>query len=601
MIFFGEDKLPIFPYPRVLYKGQPMLLVYAPSQEEAELFKSMIEVTYEEEVSPEIEVVKGLTYSSPEFDQLEGTQISPPLLQYTSTRRKPRNLTQAIAYFDQYHNMVVHSQSSWIHHTQRAIAAATGISLPRVQVYRKQHKATHGEGFVETSAVSLLAAMVTKVTGHEARIEIPLPTYAPRVTAEHRLFQNDEGVLQGILIMVSLDMGATTLFSDEVLNTLMHQIAFPLTELPIKVELSIVRSHTPPTYTHRDFFSSIGATIRDVLIQDLSRTSELSPAEWLLQHYTEEPILLYTGEDIIAEQLHASIEDVVTRSDYRRKYGIYTAPQTGSDTHTQAREITHISEQYCRGVGIAVGLTKNSPSLVQPQTLPWQIEAHLSEHEELAISTGLSSTTAFSQWAYLGRKILAIPRSNVSVKQSGTLSLPDSGPDFLERSKTVLSAAVQRSLELIKVQRELQPPPITVQTLVQKQASDLFFSWGSVVVEVSLEHAAIPFIRGVWVTTRGQVWEKAKLLGEMHEVILHKYQELILVDNYRNLCYRHGVDIIPIHLNLIPSTEHNASPISVVQNFFPAAFIQALSVALGKNITKLPLSPRDIATLQETP
>ncbi len=597
IIPFGDDLLPILLYPRVRYKGQPILLVYAPSPEEAEVLASLIKVSYNQQEPQAPKVIKTLSFSSPDFDTLEGIQISPPMLISKPVCLHRRRLIQSTSYFDTYHNLVVHSQSSWIHHTQRAISTATGVALPRVIVYRSLDTSIHGEGFVENSVLSLLAAMVTSITGGKSHISMPLIINTPEIRVEYRFIQNKEKQVLGVHLVLTLDMGATTVFSEEILNAIMHQIAIPLGELPMQVDISILRSHNPPAYPPREFFSSIGASIRDILIRDLSITEQITPVDWFLRHYKEESIQLFTGQTLHTPMLDQAIQDVVRQSDYQRKYNIYTA--------YSAQDSSYISKQYARGIGFAGGPANHGPTTIT-STQPWQVRVTLTDNEEISIETGLSTADAIAQWTYLSKKILSIPRGSVTIKQSGTIHLPDSGPDFQERDKTVVTVAIQKALQKIKRKRKTEELPITATVTIPRKLDDtnleLFFTWGAVVVELSIDDLSlIPFIRGVWITAPGQVWEKHRLEGAIQEAVLLKYHELIDVENYRDLCFRHRQEVIPIHLNLIQSSDQFTSPLSVVETFFPAAFLQALPIALGSDINHLPLNPRDIAALKERP
>ncbi len=593
---FGEDTLKIFA-PQILYKGQPILMVYAPTQEQADILASAIHVEYKVEESPSPRTVNSITKEIAEKDLLSGVSISPPPLVYHSTRRRPNNTSQVISYYDVFGNIIVHSESSWPHHTQRAIAEMTGLPLSKIAVYRRDQKNTHGESFVEISAISVLSALTTQITGRETHLSMPLPSYTPSATIDYRFFRNEQDEICAISLLFSIDMGAFPLFTDEILDTIMSQTNFSFTPVPMEVELSIVQSATSPTYTHRDFFASIGVTAREVLIRALSGMNKESPADWLQRYYQQPELPLATGELLELTNLDDAITISLAKSDYHRKYGIYSYMK-----HHREENVL-ISRNYLRGIGIVAGHAKNTVTTLEPE-FQWSVRTTLSKDENLLIETGFSTATPLAQWAYIAKKILAIPRGKVSISKESTLYLPNSGPDFLDREQTVLSFALHQSLESIKQRREREPLPIIEQTSIQQHTTELsgelFYSWGSVVVEVDIDDiTCIPFIRQVWITTCGQEWEKDRLHGEIQEVVLHKYHELIDIHNYRDACIRNRREIIPIHITIIPVTEYGTSPISVVQTLFPAAFIQALSVALSQDILELPLSPESIAELKD--
>ncbi len=594
---FGKDKLKIF-NPQILYKGQPVLMVYAPTQEQADILVTAIHVEYKEEEAPAPKTVNSTIKEIAEKELLSGVSISPPPLVYHSTRRLPNNTTQVISYYDKFGNIVVHSESSWPHHTQRAIAEITGLPLSKIAVYRRDQKNTHGESFVEISAVSALAALTTQITGRETHLSMPLPTYTPSVTIDYRFFRNDQDEICAITLLFSIDMGAFPLFTDEILDTIMGQTNFSFAPVPMEVELSIMQSASSPTYTHRDFFASIGVTAREVLIRALSGMNKESPADWLQRYYHQPEISLATGELVELTHLDEAIAISLENSDYHRKYGIYSYMKHHREEHV------FISRNYLRGIGVIAGHAKNTVTTLEPE-FQWSVRTTLSKDEKLLIETGFSTATPLAQWAYIAKKVLAIPRGKVSISKESTLTLPNSGPDFMDREQTVLAFAVNKSLESLKHRREREPLPIIEQTPIQEhrteQTGELFYSWGSVVVEIDIDDiTCIPFIRQVWVTTCGQEWEKDKLRGEIQEVILHKYHELIDIHNYRDMCIRNRREIVPIHITIIPVNEYGTSPISVVQTLFPAAFIQAISVALRQDILELPLSPESIAELKDS-
>ncbi|MCL2128367.1 MAG: molybdopterin-dependent oxidoreductase, partial [Treponema sp.] len=308
---------------------------------------------------------------------------------------------------------------------------------------------------------------------------------------------------------------------------------------------------------------------------------------------------------------------VVAASDYRRKWASYEL------LRQKKREKGEIK----RGIGIALGYQGSGLLHSSTGSGSCGIEMTLEKDGTLEIKTSMISSGSdyVNVWGGIASDILAVDKGMVRIHcNTGS---PDSGPSTMSRNVSVFTRLIEQACIAIRKQRFRKPLPITVRKKMRPQKNSAWEEcfpgkthsppdysgferpgWASAVVEIEIDPVEfIPRIRGVWMTVDG-----GKIVSEAHarrvlsasviQALGWSYLEqlgyvdgIIPPEQYDNFDIPDPVQIPKIEIGFVESGSVDPRGIGDLPfNCVPAAFLQAVSQALDRQLDSIPLKAQDI-------
>lgn len=282
------------------------------------------------------------------------------------------------------------------------------------------------------------------------------------------------------------------------------------------------------------------------------------------------------------------IECVAQKSNYLRKNAAYqTVAQNPSNF-----------DKIKRGIGIAFAFDGNGffmPNFIRSK---YSLELTL-ESEGLTIKTYSPSEQLKSIWNDIVCKMLDLKPEQIRFETDFSNADEPEEPDVLAENITIMTQLLKKCCKTIQNSRFRQALPITVKKTFSPPKKTAWNSedfvgtpflsttWGVAVVEVEVDTITYNInVRNITIAIDG-----GEIMNQQQAEIT-----AIVASNQiiKNFVSPQSLNIVQPNVYFIPSKEAPKQIGEIVNNILPAAFTNAVSQALNKPITSLPLSSDSI-------
>ncbi len=592
-----KETLPLLTGETIHYLGQPILAVFAPTLEDAKVHASSVAIQFDT-IPPDMEDRGIFTDRTVTHGDIDKALMDHPRVVERSylTRELESSYTAptgALSYPED-DRVIIHASTQWPFHVRDSVAEVCGLQKRRISVYTTPYSPNYGEKLVYPSMYACLTALASIKSGRPARLISRFPALSPRITVLRKTALDESGIPCAEDILVTADVGAYPLFAEEITEHLRCGVMgyIPLDHYRIRVKT--LHSPHPPRY-HFDGFGYPSALFSsESHISEICYDQEVNPAQWRLNQYTSQQLHLLNGASMGETPLEEVIQRVVKESAFNRKFAVCKINQVQRSSHASFRG-------YLRGIGIASGFAPNGFSRNYPWEKLYSVQVRLDENNRLSIHTSLCNSGASYTWRRTSSEILGIPEENIEVVYGGTRELPNSGPHILSRDISIITPLIRRCCESIKSQRFKEPLPIIVKRGFKAKSHEPIQEfhrfkpfttacWGAVVVELEVDSVSfMPEFRGIWCAI-----DCGRLFNE--EVLRNNLRTKLLKILHLAVGGRITPDYMPkVEIQFVD--RGSSVPLSgsqVLVGLFYAAFTSALSQALDRSITELPITPPDI-------
>jgi len=597
-----QSTFPLLTQETIQYIGQPIMAVFSPTLEEAQVFAQSISIQFDT-IPPAEEqqaIFTDRTVSHGSMD--ESLEQASRIIEHTYNSLEQKRMftapTGAVTAFSD-DALIIYASTQWPFHVRGIVNEVCALQKRTVHVRTTAYSPNYGEKLIYPSLYGCLTTLAALKTGKPARLIDKFPVESPRITITRKSFLDEYGTPFAEDIDVSADIGAYPLFADEITE---HLRAGVMGYIPLKayrIRVCTLYSPSPPRYHFDGFNYAAGLFSTEAQMNAICSEFAVNPAQWRMHRYTGKDLKLSNGAVMKTPPLEELINYVVNKSDFHRKH-------TASKTNQVQRKLHASFTGYLRGIGIASGYAPNGFSRNYPWEKKYSVAVRLDEKNKLTIHTSLCNSGASYTWKKTCNQILGIPEEDIEIAYGDTSDLPNSGPHILSRDISIITPLIQRCCESIKSQRFKEPLPIIVKRGFKSRGhepSETFHEfrpfdaacWGAVVVELEVDSISyMPEFRGIWCALDcGKIFNEEKLRNNLRGKLLRALH--IAVGGRITPEYMPKVDIHFIDRgSSIP-----LSGTQVLTGLFSAAFISALSQALDRQVAKQPLIPSDILTALE--
>jgi len=331
------------------------------------------------------------------------------------------------------------------------------------------------------------------------------------------------------------------------------------------------------------------------------------------------------------------LEDVLQRSDFRRKWasfeaarkkqGAAGAPEASRNGSAVAAPLTVVGRAPAasllghgplRGIGLAVafhgiGLLAGGEPCERST-----VRVMLDHNKKLRIASSLAADGEAASWVRTAARSLDISAEDVVLDPVDTGEVPDSGRAAGSRVESLLNDLVAQACRAIRNQRAKRLPPIRW-TRSQRRPSGAIWSplsprgqayyglcWEATVVEMEIDPVTFQAsCRGVWTTLEGnpdssdeqaQVFLEGSVLYNLDYLLLDKgrYADGAWIETVPGEHPLLGVlDAPEIHLRVLDRGKRGFGDLAVV-GVAPAG-AAAVGQAVGRSIPSAPLTAEGLA------
>jgi CO/xanthine dehydrogenase Mo-binding subunit len=430
---------------------------------------------------------------------------------------------------------------------------------------------------------------------------------------------NKNGSIASSIIQVQLDLGAHTVFENEIIDHTCLGSLGNCNHETFKIDGAGIQTNIPPQGPFAGFGLAQGFFAAERHFSHIADTIGQDPAEWRKINCLKKNQDI-AGWFILKDTPPVSklIDTAAFISDYYRKWACYELLRKRRRGEKWESEGIPL-----RGIGISTayqgGGFLNAGELGSGN---YSVEVTLEKDGFLEIKTSMISSCSkiTDTWQSLAQEILGVDPSMIRLT-GNTAKAPDSGPGSLSRNISSVSRLVEKCCSAIRNQRFRAPLPITVKrsnkpgrtqsgVSEKKTESGAFanLSWAAAVVEIEIDPVSLhPVTRGIWLAVEGGkiINERSarltlktgaiQALGWASREQLRYQKGRIPVECFRDYDIPAPEEIPPIMVDFLYN--NNAVRKGIGDLPFcciPAAYVQAVSQAMDYHFEKIPLGVMDI-------
>lgn len=617
-----NEQMPLLAEDRVRYQGEPILLVGAPTNDQAAALQASCSVDISESrprpdnrsyTSKQIVLERRRSWGDPDdalakaYQIVAGSYTTGPQFHRESAAITVR------AWFEKGGILVIETPAQWIHHVADTVHHATGHPRRRIDVRGVRHGALRDQLLLfpaqAASHVALMAVVTGKeVTAHYDPEELSglLPA-RPGVRVVHSTGLDESGNLSAVESEVTVNLGAYAFFSEEICDRLLEGALGTYRSKHGRILVRGIKSSAAPMHGYEGFGSSQSYF---ALENHINRTTEIAQSEpigWRLRNSRER----------VRDSIGQLLSEVADSSDFRRKFAAY-------ELQRKRRSSAQGSMRELRGVGISFAEQGSGFIGRREDDLPGSIALRLDQSGGATLKTSVvpASDRQERLWRRLIAERLSISPDEVSVAEHRSREVPDFGPATLSRGTAVMYRLIDQSCAAIQKQRFRSPLPLEVRRTYRTPkriawnpteggVPFLHTSAASAVCELSFSPVTYRVhIRGLWLyLDAGRILDpesaRHRLRNGVYEALSWTLREYIKMAGAPVL---RQVERIRLATLEAPDFEGEIPPVQIrfrdsakiseplgigelAYSTLPAAFIGALSQASGVYLDSIPTTP----------
>lgn len=635
----------------VIFPGEPVVLAAGPDPEELAAFMKEIKVEIEElqrweipEKPEDFILSRMIVKGDPEEAMLQGSMV------FDSDFSTPMQAHMATPYSSAYirpegQKFIISSSTQWPTNVIQNCAAVTGVPRDRFTLKLNPAGKTLDSKLWMPSVVAAQATLLAQKSKRPVRLVYSAAEdylCSPRripVSWKYRAAVDDSGKLTALIISFLMDTGSSSMLTSEILDRICIGSAGIYQCRNIRVTGRAYRSNNPPLGA----FSGLGLaqsffaveSMADRIAEDFitrqkeeirrltadavesgdetklksarSRTT-IDPALWRIRNVLIKGNTYLSGGKLKKNtSIPQLMETLLKESDYTRKYAAF-ANALSNRNKAGALSIRR------KGIGIAAAYMGSNFLRRDRGLFASTVICRLDKEGKLTVTTPYvpDNYVLLKVWKQSASRILGIAEDNVEIVGDEENRIPLAGPATLSRNVTVNTKLLEQCCEQIKKKRFRDPLPLEVKRTFNNSPSRKWdtetftghpfqdLSWGTCAVEVEIDEVTFSaLIRKVWLSLDcGLILNGNSAVAEVESEVMQAIG-WCSVENCRENSGDYtvpGIDLLPeINITFDQSSSRVPNALGgLVLNSLPAAFRNAVSQAVGKQLTSLPVRPEDI-------
>ena len=598
-----ESKFPLLCNGYVNYQGEPIFIIAARSQEDAESVSRMIQVEYQPSTPlffdgefAEGQVVKERnetwTYDDKEIDP---EQVLTVETNTSGDLYKPvYNDPIGVAIYRESDSVSVCTSTQWPHHVRSTVSSILNIPEEAVKVNVPQIASPmEGRLWFPSYLAALAASVIALRPGESVRLILSKEEVQQYIGAQYpfkikhtSLVDKNTGSILQCTVELAINAGAYQLFAEEVMENALISIMGPYKVNKVLIKEQLVKTSYPPMFfITGNKFTQILVGI-ETHVNNIISLTEQFPDEWRLNNIVSSS----------AKAGNIVIEKAAKNSDFQRKFSSYELAK-------QNRLKGIVSDRYFRGIGLAFATYKATSGFSKKICTPFTGKLTLDDNWQVYYSTATVPQNFFEYtlWKKVFHKITELDEESIHMMPHDTATNEDSIPDILGEMTKGPIQLIQKCSKKLQELRVNTPLPITVEESYDPTYDINDAAWGVAIVEVSVDITTYkPSIKGIWTCFD---------IGDTITEDISKNYLMQRIINSLYWCTSQGEDEtsswkfanLPISISLINSPGADSVNYcgDIPFGIIPSAYCNAISQALGKVITDMPVTPEKLYRMVE--
>ena len=597
------SRLPLLCDKYVNYQGEPIFIIAAKSQADAEAVASQIQVEYQpstplffDDDLKAHQVVKERsetwTYDEKRIDPDQTLTVE--TLTCGDIYKPVYNDPIGVAIYMEQDSVSVCTSTQWPHHVRSTVSSILNKPEEAVKVNVPQIASPmEGRLWFPSYLAALAASAAALRPGESVRLILTKEEVQQYIGAQYpfkikhtSIVDKNTGTILQCTVDLAINAGAYPLFADEIMENALISVMGPYKVNKVIIREQLIKTSYPPMFfITGNKFTQMLVGIETHVNRIISLT-ELFPDEW------REENIVSTSE----KAGNIVIEKAAKNADFQRKFASFELAK-------QNRQNGIGTDRYYRGIGLAFATYKATSGFSSKICTPFTGKLMLDDNWQLYYSTATVPQNFFEYtlWKKVIHKITELEESSIHMMPHDTESNEDSIPDILGEMTKGPIQLVQKCSRKLQELRVSTPLPINVEESYDPTYDINAAVWGAAIVEVSVDIITYkPTIKGIWTCFD---------VGDTIDEDISKRYLMQRIINSLYWCTSPGEDDtsswkfanLPISISLINS--HGADTVNycgdIPFGIIPSAYCNAISQALGKVITDMPVTPEKLYRMVE--
>ena len=587
----------------VNYQGEPIFIIAARSQADAEAVAGQIQVEYQpstplffDDDLKAYQVVKERsetwTYDEKNIDPDQTLTVE--TLTCGDIYKPVYNDPIGVAIYMEQDSVSVCTSTQWPHHVRSTVSSILNKPEEAVKVNVPQIASPmEGRLWFPSYLAALAASVAALRPGESVRLILTKEEVQQYIGAQYpfkikhtSIVDKNTGTILQCTVDLAINGGAYPLFADEVMENALISVMGPYKVNKVIIREQLIKTSYPPMFfITGNKFTQMLVGIETHVNKIISLTEQF-PDEW------REENIVSTSE----KAGNIVIEKAAKNADFQRKFASFELAK-------QNRQSGIGTDRYYRGIGLAFATYKATSGFSNKICTPFTGKLMLDDNWQLYYSTATVPQNFFEYtlWKKVIHKITELEESSIHMMPHDTESNEDSIPDILGEMTKGPIQLVQKCSRKLQELRVSTPLPINVEESYDPTYDINAAVWGAAIVEVSVDIITYkPAIKGIWTCFD---------VGDTIDEDISKRYLMQRIINSLYWCTSPGEDDtsswkfanLPISISLINS--HGADTVNycgdIPFGIIPSAYCNAISQALGKVITDMPVTPEKLYRMVE--
>ena len=623
-ITVNKLKIPLLAAKDIHYRGEPVLLITAPSKEELKTARESVEIEYREKEMLESvfsdlngqTVLYQTSVCETDPDQLSPPSAEPTLMSSFNTPIQEHFYPDSQGVFVDYapSKLKVIISSEWPKHVKETVMHITELPGDKVMVMPAKSSPAFDGKIWQPSILAALAAFASVRLRKSIKLVLSKREdilYSGKRAAGLFFIDatlGDNLKFRSLNFSFTYYCGAYFPFTKEMIETAAFGARNFYKSPFLKIRGEACSSKAPPT----DFFSGISLPqfffATEMFVNRLAKTKEISPIELRLANLNHSFFRNINREK--KDIFPILLADLNNLCDFTRKYAAYE--------HMRKKKSTTFPVSVIHGIGLSTafqanGLNINRGQFNQVVRMSWSTERTL----KITVPSIPGSQETRDIWKESASAVLGIPVKNIALSYSFSDEAATNGPALLSGNISTINRLIKLCASEIREMWETHGKDRKI--TIEKTSSDLLTrnkkkylytsaTCGAAVAEVSVKLLTMELVieKITLIVDCGYINNKAVARQKIENAVIQSILWATKDESYQNLIneslfYYPGIDRIPeIEIVFAGSETGFEKGIGeIAYSLIPAALLSAVGQAVNRDLKDMPINNERIFNIGE--
>ena len=598
LIETNNIQTPILAYEKVSYVGEPIGILVGEDRIKLYELLNEIEIKYTEATeTPEVlanqtNIIASRTSYFGDSELLYTSSEIQIVKDYTSKLQftKSKEPLGAICHFSKKH-FKIYAPTQWAYHLRMGICNVMDCDKNDITIIKTITDNNATNSLWRTSILACQAAIASKIIGKPVKIILSTheqENYVDSPIIVHTNFQTaleKDGTIKAMNADVKVDCGAFCPFAQDILDRMVIALSSMYRYQSFSITAHAETSHQPPLSADLHLTDFLAFFSLENMMQEISEKLKIFPNELREKNIIDNKLKNNYPFLIDSTPLKDVLDKAVTESSFLRKHVAY-------GLHSNSFDFT----LPLKGIGLSSAFEGSGFYGANVNKSNLSMEVTLEKDGSVLIKSPYPSDAIFEIWKNIVNELIETDKDKIFIDEDSLDTLEPVLPNISVHNISILTCLLRKCCNGIKKQLFRSALPISVKKSIGTNKNKKWDSteftgepfhstaWASAVTEIEVDPCTfMPKILGIWIAAYGgQILNKT---NAEHSIKKATYQTLM--HSIPGITLKN----IPIHIYFIESKKEAKEIGDLVYNAIPASITNALSLALKKDITVLPLLP----------